>query len=322
MTNDLSIQVEHYLSEKRGMGFEMSHASYCLRSFSRYIQQTNYHGPLTLELMTEWASKGRYSETVPVTMAHGRLKYLRPFMRWLQLSEPDAEVPDNSICGRKPGRGTPHIYNEKEIEELLAAARRLGPDNSIRGLLYETLFGLLASTGLRVSEALSLRISDVDLNRGMLIIRRTKFGKSRSVVLHPSANDALYQYLSHRKSVGAASDENAHFFIGLRVDVLGKPLKGHQVRQVFRALRQELGWNNRGTHHAPRIHDLRHSFAVRRVLLWQQQGVDVDHEMLSLSTYLGHANIADTYWYLQAVPELMAVSARQFEMSMPEVCDE
>ncbi|WP_392435826.1 tyrosine-type recombinase/integrase (plasmid) [Yersinia sp. HM-2024] len=321
MTNDLSTQVERYLSEKRGMGFEMGHASYCLRSFSRFVQQTNYHGPLTLELMTEWASKGRHFETVPISMAHGRLKYLRPFMRWLQLSEPDTEVPDSSICGRKPGRGTPHIYSEQDIEDLLAAARQLGPNNSIRGLLYETLFGLLASTGLRISEALSLRISDVDLHQAMLIIRRTKFGKSRSVVLHPSTNHALHYYLNQRESTGVASDEDAYLFIGLRADILGKPLEGQQVRQVFRALRRKLGWSNRGTHYAPRIHDLRHSFVVRRVQLWQQQGIDVDHEMLSLSTYLGHASVAETYWYLQAVPELMTPSAKLFEMSMPEVCD-
>ncbi|WP_272682522.1 tyrosine-type recombinase/integrase [Providencia sp. PROV120] len=321
MMGDLTIQVECYLSEKRYLGFEMSHASYCLRSFARYVQRANHQGPLTLELMTEWASKGRFTEAVPISMAHGRLKYLRTFMRWLQFSEPEHEVPDGSVCGRKPERGTPHIYSEQEIEDLLAAAKRLGPHNSIRGLLYETLFGLLASTGLRISEALSLRISDVDLRRSILIIRRTKFGKSRSIVLHPSTSKALHQYLNQRKLTRAASDEDAYFFIGLRADVLGKRLGGQQVCQVFRALRRELGWVNRGTHHSPRIHDLRHSFVVRRIILWQQQGIDVAHEMLSLSTYLGHASIAETYWYLQAVPELMAASAKQFEMCMPEVND-
>lgn len=321
MTNNLTTHIERYLSEKRSLGFELSHASYCLRSFARYVQQLNYHGPLTLELVTQWASHGRYAEVVPTSMAHGRLKYLRPFMRWLKQFEPNTEVLDNSTCGRRPKRGTPHIYSEQEIEDLLAASKRLGPDNNIRGLLYETLFGLLASTGLRVSEALSLRIGDVDLNRNMLIIQRTKFGKSRSVWLHPSAVNALYRYLNCRKSTGAASDENAYFFIGLRADILGKPLGGHQVRRVFGMLRRELGWINRGTHHAPRIHDLRHTFVVRRVLLWQQQGIDVDKKILSLSTYLGHVSVADTYWYLQAVPELMAVSAKKFNMCMSEVCD-
>ncbi|MCT7095658.1 tyrosine-type recombinase/integrase [Salmonella enterica] len=320
--NNLTTYVECYLAEKRYLGFEMSHASYCLHSFAQYVQQTDHHGQLTLELMTQWASQKHLSEPAPINMAHGRLKYLRPFMRWLQLSEPNTEVPDSSICGRKPERGTPHIYSEQEINDLLAAARQLGPHNGIRGLLYETLFGLLASTGLRISEALSLRISDVDLHCGMLIIQRTKFGKSRSVVLHSSTNHALHQYLNHRKLTGAASDEDAYFFIGLRADILGKPLGGHQVRQVFRALRRELGWNNRGTHHAPRIHDLRHTFVVRRVLLWQKQGIDVDKAMLSLSTYLGHASVAETYWYLQAVPELMSASVRQFEKCMPEVSDE
>lgn len=215
----------------------------------------------------------------------------------------------------------PHIYSDQEIEELLAAARRLGPPTSIRGLLYETLFGLLACTGLRISEALALRLADVDLQQGVLTVRRTKFGKSRAVPLHPSTTQALRAYRAGRDLTGAGSGEDEHLFIGLRADILGKPLAGHQARLVFAGLRRELGWVNRGTHHAARIHDLRHTFVVRRVLLWQLQGVDVDRTMLSLSTYLGHAGVADTYWYLQAVPDLMAVAAQRFEACMPEVCD-
>ncbi len=120
---------------------------------------------------------------------------------------------------------------------------------------------------------------------------------------------------------GAPSDAADPLFIGTRPDLFGKPIRAHQVRCVFAVLRHELGWSNRGTHHAPRIHDLRHTFVVRRILLWQQQGVDVDQTMLSLSTYVGHASVADTYWYLQAVPELLAAAAECFESCMPEVHD-
>ncbi|MCY1248377.1 hypothetical protein D9M72_618010 [compost metagenome] len=118
---------------------------------------------------------------------------------------------------------------------------------------------------------------------------------------------------------GAARDDDAPFFIGTRGCWFGKPLTGHQVERVFATLRADLGWVNRGTHHAPRIHDLRHTFVVRRILLWQQQGIDVDEAMLSLSTYVGHAMVTNTYWYLQAVPELMAVAAKRFESCMPEL---
>ncbi|MFG6429796.1 tyrosine-type recombinase/integrase [Roseateles sp. LYH14W] len=320
MTNDVITLVERYLAERQRLGFDLRHSGYCLRSLARHVQRSNHLGPLTLEVMTQWAAQGRSSMPGSLHMAR-RMRRLRPFARWLLQFEPDTEVPDEAVCGHRPVRGTPHIYSDQEIEELLAAARRLGPPSSIRGLLYETLFGLLASTGLRISEALALRLADVDLQQGVLTIRRTKFGKSRAVPLHPSTTQALRAYRAGRDLTGAASGEDEYLFIGLRADILGTPLAGHQARLVFAGLRRELGWVNRGTHHAARIHDLRHTFVVRRVLLWQQQGVDVDQTMLSLSTYLGHAGVADTYWYLQAVPDLMAVAAQRFEACMPEVCD-
>jgi integrase len=320
MTEDVIILVDRYLAERQRLGFELRHSSYCLRSLARHVQRSNHLGPLTLEVMTQWAAQGRSSMPASLHMAR-RMRHLRPFARWLLQFEPNTEVPDETVCGHRPVRGTPHIYSEQEVEELMAAARRLGPPTSIRGVLYETLFGLLASTGLRISEALALRLADVDLQQGVLTIRRTKFGKSRAVPLHPSTTHALCRYRASRDLTGAASGEEEHLFIGLRADVLGTPLAGHQARLVFAGLRRELGWVNRGTHHAPRIHDLRHTFVVRRVLLWQQQGVDVDQAMLSLSTYLGHAGVADTYWYLQAVPDLMAVAAQRFDACMPEMCD-
>jgi integrase len=320
MTHDLVAFVERYLAERQRLGFELRNSGYYLRSLALHAQRSNHVGPLTLEIMTQWARQGLTSMPAALHMSR-RMGHLRPFARWLLQFEPKTEVPDEVACGRRPVRGTPHIYSEQEIERLLAAARRLGPPTSIRGLLYETLFGLLASTGLRISEALALRLADVDLQQGLLTIRRTKFGKSRAVPLHPSTTEALRRYRACRDLTGASQGDDQHLFIGLRVDILGTPLAGHQARLVFAGLRRELGWVNRGTHHAARIHDLRHTFVVRRVLMWQQQGVDVDQAMLSLSTYLGHASVADTYWYLQAVPDLMAVAAQRFDACMPEVCD-
>ena len=320
MTDDVIILVERYLAERQRLGFELRHSGYCLRSLARHVQLSNHRGPLTLEVMTQWAAQGRSSMPASLHMAR-RMRHLRPFARWLLQFEPNTEVPDEAVCGHRPVRGTPHIYSEQEVEELMSAARRLGPPTSIRGVLYETLFGLLASTGLRVSEALALRLADVDLQQGVLTIRRTKFGKSRALPLHPSTTQALRRYRACRDTTSASSEEDQHLFIGLRADILGTPLAGHQARFVFAGLRRELGWVNRGTHHATRVHDLRHTFVVRRVLLWQQQGVDVDQAMLSLSTYLGHSGVADTYWYLQAVPDLMAVAAQRFEACMPGVCD-
>lgn len=318
MTIGLAALVERYLTQRRQLGFQLRSPTYSLRSLAEHVRRTRHRGPLTLEVMAEWARQDSHRSIDPRTWAR-RLKHLRSFTRWLQQFEPATEVPDDTIFGRLPERQAPHIYSDEEVQQLLAAARQLGPKPGLRGLVYETLFGLIASTGLRLSEALSLTVGDVDLRRGLLTIRRTKFAKSRQVPLHLSTMQALSQYRWMRDLAGAGRDDDAPFFIGTRGQRFGQAMDGHQVERVFAALRSELGWVNRGMHHAPRIHDLRHTFVVRRILLWQQQGIDVDEAMLSLSTYVGHAMVTNTYWYLQAVPELMAIAAKRFESCMPEL---
>jgi integrase len=206
----------------------------------------------------------------------------------------------------------PHIYHEEEIVELLVATDQLGPPGSLRPATFATLFGLMASTGLRVSEAIHLRDADVDLKRGMLTIRQTKFAKSRQLPIHPSTVDALARYRRQRARHMPTTGDMP-FLIGSRGTRLGQPVSDRQAHRVFNALRDSLGWVNRGAHAAPRLHDLRHTFAVRRVMLWHSDGTDVDQMMLALSTYMGHAKIVYTYWYLTAVPELMTLAGGKFE---------
>ncbi|MCB1966280.1 tyrosine-type recombinase/integrase [Accumulibacter sp.] len=318
----LQARVEQYLVERRRLGFSGRSEKYPLRSFAKYVQAIGHRGSLTIEVMANWARCDSHGSDDPLTWAR-RLKKLRTFLRWLQQFEPRTEVPDDSVFGRLPERLSPHIYSDQEIIDLLAAARRLGPAPGLRGAVYETLFGLIASTGMRISEALGLRNDDVDLKYGMLSIHQTKFGKSRQVPLHPSAVEALRRYRWIRDLAGDFAQEDAPLFIGTRGRRRGLPLDSRQVHRVFIALREQLGWRNRGAHHAPRIHDLRHTFVVRRILLWQSQGADVDQAMLSLSTYVGHAMVTNTYWYLSAVPELMALAGRRFEsyLDQPEVPD-
>lgn len=313
----LQSRVERYLVDRRRLGFSGRNDAYALRSFVRHVQATGHRGPLTVEVMADWARRDSDGSSDPHTWA-GRLKKLRTFMRWLQQFEPRTEVPDDAIFGRLPERQAPHIYSEQEIIDLLAGARRLGPAPGLRGAVFEALFGLIASTGLRIGEALSLHNADVDLKAGMLSIYQTKFGKSRQVPMHPSTVDALRRYRRMRDLAGEAAADDAAFFIGTRGRRRGLPLGDRQVHRVFGELRRELGWRNRGTHHAPRIHDLRHTFVVRRIVQWQAQGVDIDQAMLSLSTYVGHAMVTNTYWYLSAVPELMALAAGRFESFMAQ----
>ncbi len=204
------------------------------------------------------------------------------------------------------------IYHDDEITDLLAAARTLGPVGSLRPHTYETLFGLMASTGLRVSEAIHLRDADVDLKRGVLTIRQTKFAKSRQLPIHPSTVKALARYRKLREQ-HLPTTSDMPLLVGSRGRRLGLPLGERQAHRVFTGLRGSLDWVNRGGHDVPRLHDLRHTFAVRRLIRWYADGVEVDQKMLALSTYMGHAEIFYTYWYLTAVPELMAIAAGRFE---------
>jgi integrase len=308
--------VERYLRERRRLGFGLRGAGCALRSFARHVVAARHRGSLTVEIMADWARRDSHGSTDPHTWAR-RLKKLRSFTRWLQQFEPRTEVPDDTIFGRLGERQAPHIYCERELVDLLAAARRLGPAPCLRGAVYEALLGLIASTGLRISEALALRNADVDLKGGMLTVQRTKFAKSRQVPMHPSTVGALRQYRGLRDMVIAATDES-FFFVGTRGRRQGQKLSDRQVHRVFADLRQTLGWRNRGAHHAPRIHDLRHTFVVHRIVRWHAQGVDIDQAMLSLSTYVGHAMVTNTYWYLSAVPELMALAAGRFESFVPQ----
>jgi len=316
----LQSRVQDYLIERRRLGFQLKHPELALMGFARYVDGLDRAGPLTLDVMSDWARLDKKGRHKPEAWAR-RFKLLRPFIRYLQQFEPATAMPDESVFGPIPGWQMPHIYRDQEIIDLLVAAHRLGAEGNLRATTYETLFGLMASTGLRVSEAIHLLDADVDLVHGLLTVRQTKFNKSRQLPLHPSVTTALLRYRTLRHQQ-VQEHADLPFFVGTRGKRLGKKLSYRQVNRVFTLLRKQLGWINRGAHDASRVHDLRHTFAVRRVLLWQAQGSDIDQAMLALSTYMGHAKISHTYWYLTAVPELMDVAAGKFEQfAQPEEVD-
>jgi len=314
MSTRVSLQrrINDYLAERRRLGFALRSRDTLLAGFAKYVAARRHRGPLTVDLMVDWARQDKWQRDTPATWAV-RLARIRHFARYLKQFEPETEVPEEQVFGPEPSRVAPHIFNEDEIVALLAAARQLGPPGSIRAATYETLFGLMASTGLRISEALHLRDADVDLQHGMLTIRQTKFAKSRQLPIHASTVAALARYRRKRtRHVAATAD--MMFLIGSRGRRLGQPLGDRQAHRVFNMLRERLGLANRGGHAAPRLHDLRHTFAVRRMMLWYAEGTDIDQMMLALSTYMGHAEIFYTYWYLTAVPELMALAGAKFEL--------
>ncbi len=307
----LRTRVQEFLREQRNLGFRLVSCGRELLNFASFAEDANHLGAVTHELTAHWARDAHGGNVSTETSAR-RLVNLRPFLRWLQQFESTTEVPDDSIFGTLPGRKTPHIYRADEVLALMQEAGKLGPADGLRAATYATLFGLIASTGLRIGEALGLADVDVDLAAGVLTVRGAKFGKSRLVPVHPSVIAPLAAYRTTRMEQVANAAQSL-FFVGSRGTLLGKPLGDRQVHRIFTQLRKQLGWVDRGGHGQPRIHDLRHSFAVRRLTLWHEQDIDLNQRMLALSTYMGHVKIAHTYWYLTGVPELMALAGARFE---------
>ncbi|MEX2400895.1 MAG: tyrosine-type recombinase/integrase [Rhodothermales bacterium] len=303
-TTSIQYSVERYLEERRRLGFELRIAGAQLMNFARYADANDHRGPLTIDLQLAWA---RERGTKPITWAR-RLEVVRPFAKYYCQFEPDTAVPDAKTFGPGHRRLAPHIYTHQEILDLLQEAGRLRPLGGLRPATYRTLFGLIATAGLRLSEALYLRVADVDLLRGLLTVRETKFRKSRLLPLHASTLAALRIYRDMRDQT-VRSEADMPFFASSS----GAELPSRTVHEVFVGLRRRLGWVARGDHPNPRIHDLRHTFAVRRIQLWHQSGVPLDQGTFWLSTYLGHAKISDTYWYLTGTPELLSIVAARFE---------
>ena len=297
--------VEDYLALRHNLGFDVEQLGWLLRNFARYAERTEHRGPLTVDLAVRWAlSSG------PGDPARGerRLWAVRQFARHRAVFDPATEVAPAGLLGRIPGRKPPHIYSDAEISALLRECSRLRPRGGLRPMTYVAFFSLLASTGLRLSEARRLERRDVDLAHGVLTIRMSKFRKSRLVPLHPTSMQALTGYAARRDALPDAP-RSEFFFRTDRAPALDR----FAVERTFSAVRRRLGWTAHGRVRRPHIHDLRHTFAVRRLVRWYEQGVDLDRKILALATYLGHAKISSTYWYLSAVPELMAVPGQRFE---------
>jgi integrase len=306
MPPSLHEQIADYLAMRRGLGFELVDAGWWLAEFAHYAEQLGHQGPVTTDLAVGWALRTRSGDPA---QAARRYAAVQAFARHRAVFDPDSEIPPAGLLGStvRP-RTQPHIYSDIEIADLLHQASLLLPRAGLRPVTYVAVFSLLAAAGLRLSEVCRLEPDDVNLSEGVLTVRESKFRKSRLVPLHPTATAALSTYAAQRdRRLGPC--QSGGFFRTDRAAVL----KPNTVERTFARLRERLGWTDQGRARRPRIHDLRHSFAVRRLLAWHEEGVDLDRKVLALSTYLGHARPSDTYWYLTAVPELMAIASRRFE---------
>jgi integrase len=231
---------------------------------------------------------------------------VRGFARYLSATEPRTEIPPQGLLPAQPQRAQPYIYDNEEILDLVREASRLQPSGALRPSTYSTLFGLLAVTGMRISEVVALDRADVDLKQGMLTVRKSKFNKTRVLPVHDSTCRKLRAYAQRRdKLMPVCTTES--FLVSDR----GVRLNPWIVRYTFVRLSQRIGLRKATDSHGPRLQDLRHTFAVRTLTNWYRSGINPEQRLPLLSAYLGHAKVTDTYWYLSAVPELLgALSTR------------
>jgi integrase/recombinase XerD len=302
--NDLKEAVKNYLALRRGLGFRLKKHRRFLEEFAAFMQSTD-ESTITSRLALQWATEPQHIKPAEWAV---RLSVVRGFARYRSAFDPRTEIPPHGLLPYRSQRAKPYIYSDEQIQQLLEAAQNISATHSLQSATYHCLFGLLAVTGLRISEALNLKVTDVDWSERILIIRHSKFGKSRLIPLHESSIKILSEYglrrdrlFIHRKSP---------YFFCSRFD--GRLDEG-QVRRTFYAVSRQIGIRGVSASHGPRLHDFRHRFAVETLLHWHRNGDDVQRLLPILSTYLGHAHVSDTYWYVTATPELMEAIGQRLE---------
>lgn len=298
---NLEQALNDYIRIRRSLGFRLQQQASSLRNFVAFLRAEGA-SYITTELALRWATQP--AKAHPAAWAW-RLGRVRRFAIWYSATGPRTEIPPTGFLPHRRRRKSPHIYSDDEIERLLRRTQQLPSRKGLRSRTFTTLFGLLVATGMRVNEVLSLDRADVDFDRGTLHVQRTKFGKSRYVPVHPSTVEALKKYAEARGRLFPTPPTPA-FFISER----GRRITGATARYTFAKLSQQLGLRVPAEGHGrgPRLHDMRHRFAVRTMIHWYRSGLDVERELPKLATYLGHVHVNESYWYLEAVPELLQLA--------------
>lgn len=302
---DLRGAVVDYLELRRALGFKLARVDGLLNDFVDHLQ-TRQVGHITNDLALEWAT---LPQDASAWWWCRRLVVVRGFARYLQAIDPATQVPPPGLIHAVPPHAIPYLFTDDDVTALLNATTGLTPP--LRAKTYRCLLGLLAVTGMRISEAINLDDADVDLTEGVIVVRHAKFDKTRELVLHPSTVEALSSYRRNRHQHYPRPSTEAFL-----VSTAGTRLFYPNVLGVFHRLTDQVGMQGKRNGHRPRLHDFRHGFAVRSVLDWYAADLDVGPRMAALSTYLGHGQPAHTYWYLSATPELLAFAARRLENSL------
>jgi len=296
----LAAALEDYLALRRSLGYKLERAAEVLADFVAHLDQAGA-AHITVELAIGWAMAVANSDS---SWPAQRLGMVRCFARYLHTIDPGHQIPPPGLLHRGRGRPEPFLFAEADIAALMAAARSM--TSPLRALTMETLIGLLAVTGLRVGEVIRLDRTDIDLDRGLLVVRNSKLGRSRHVPLHTTTIEALGAYLRRRDELCSRPASPA-----LLISTTGTRVRSGNLRATFVELLKAAGLPPRHDHHGPRLADMRHSFAVQTLLDWHTAHVDVAPRLPVLSTFLGHVSPASTYWYLSASPPLLAAAARR-----------
>jgi integrase len=298
----LSSALKDYLALRRSLGFKLERAEKLLGQFVSHCEAAG-SDVVTMQLALTWAMLPKSAS--PNWLGH-RLSVVRGFARYVALLDERTEVPPPDVLPARSHRATPYLYAEGEVVSLMEAAGKLR--SPLRRATLRTLVGLLYVTGMRVGEAIRPDRDDVDLTRGLLLVRDSKFGKSRELPVHESTTVALRAYARQRDELCPEASSPAFF-----VSLAGTRLLYCNVHLAFLGFVRDAGLTPRSPTCRPRPHDLRHSFAVETLTGWYRDGGDVESRLPSLSTYLGHVHPANTYWYLSAAPELLGLAAERLE---------
>ena len=294
----LNAAVDSYLAARRAAGFQLNDQEGILRDFTRFATGDAFVRSRTV---LEWV-RARHGSPVRSCV---RLRTVVHLARYLHAEDDRHEVPPAEAFGRhRPRRRPPFLFTPPQVTALVREAGTLGPEASLQPRVYSTLFGLLACTGLRISEALNLRLEDMT-SEG-LVIRNTKFGKSRLLVLHPSTRNALGRYLERR---GQEAGACPYLFVSMK----GQRLHKNTARGVFRRLVESLGIAGPNDEPRPRLHDLRFYFANQVMASSPDDHKGISRHMVALTTYLGHSDVRNSYWYLEASPKLLSRMAESCE---------
>jgi len=296
--------VQDYLVLRRSLGFKLRCTGALLLKFAAFAESRGAEY-VTISLALEWATQSSHQQ--PATWAE-RMKAVRVFARFQHAIDPRTEVPPFGLLPYRPRRLRPYLYTDEEIRRLLEATAHLHSIKGMRPHTYHYLLGLLAVSGLRISEALALREQDVDLQAGILTIRQSKFQKSRLVPLHPSTVNVMRHYVERRDLLLPTRSSDSFL-----VSDSGRPLEVSAVRRTFYELSRWAGLRRGSINRGPRLHDFRHRFAVETLIRWYRAGQDVQRRLPVLSTFLGHTHVSDTYWYLTHCPELMEWAVKRLD---------